>query len=61
MLTSLSLSYLGIYGGDERLFEDGLIEEATIPETSVFEELGTVPADAPESAPKATPEEAPAS
>jgi preprotein translocase subunit SecG len=29
MLTSLSLSYLNISGEDERLFEDGVVEEAT--------------------------------
>jgi preprotein translocase subunit SecG len=28
MLTSLSLSYLGLSGADERLFEDGVAEEA---------------------------------
>ena len=46
MVTSLSLSYLGITGG-ERLFEDGEIEEQAAPETSPFEEIGKVPAEAP--------------
>ena len=46
MLTSLSLSYLGITGEGERLFEDGVVEEeAAPPEAGLFEELGTVPAE----------------
>lgn len=44
MLTSLSLSYLGISGQGERLFEDGSIEDTA--EESLFEEFGTVPAAA---------------
>ena len=45
MITSLSLSYLGITGQDERLFEDG-VEAPAVQEESLFEEFGTVPADA---------------
>ncbi len=48
MVTSLSLSYLGITGADDRLFEDGALPEA-IPEESIFEELGTVPVEVPDS------------
>jgi preprotein translocase subunit SecG len=45
MLTSLSLSYLGITGAGERLFEDGVVEQEQAAEPSLFEELGTVPAE----------------
>jgi len=45
MLTSLSLSYLGILGQDERLFEAG-VEQPAVAEESLFEEIGTVPAEA---------------
>jgi preprotein translocase subunit SecG len=44
MLTSLSLSYFGITGAGERLFEDGAATEAPV-ENSLFEEVGTAPAD----------------
>ena len=45
MITSLSLSYLGITGGDERLFEDEtLLEEEGAPAAPLFEEVGTAPA-----------------
>jgi len=44
MLTSLSLSYLGITQSGERLFEDGAIEQAA-PEESLFEDFGEVPAE----------------
>jgi preprotein translocase subunit SecG len=64
MATSLTLSYLGITGEGDRLFEDGVIEQQASPETSVFEELGTVPADETpipaDTAPAETPEQAPA-
>ncbi|MEM7411898.1 MAG: preprotein translocase subunit SecG [Myxococcota bacterium] len=52
MITSLSLSYLGISGSDERLFEDGIEEEAAAAESeaSFFEEVET-PTEAPETAP----------
>ena len=58
MVTSLSLSYLGITGG-ERLFEDGVIEEeAKAPERSPFEEVA--PAEKPsEDAPAEPAGEAP--
>jgi preprotein translocase subunit SecG len=48
MITSLSLSYLGITGASDRLFEDGAAQEKSA-EAPLFEELGTVPAgsDAP--------------
>ena len=42
MLTSLSLSYLGISGSADRLFEEGLQPEAAA-EESLFEDLGAVP------------------
>ncbi len=41
MLTSLSLSYLGTQSSGDRLFEEGVIEEAA-PEEDGFEQLGTV-------------------
>jgi preprotein translocase subunit SecG len=59
MVTSLSLSYLGITSG-ERLFEDGAIEEEAAPEPSPFEELGKVPAEAPAEPPANAPEPKPA-
>lgn len=46
MLTSMTLSYLAVERSEERLFQDGVVEEAPAAE-SLFEELGTV---APESA-----------
>jgi preprotein translocase subunit SecG len=53
MLTSLSLSYLGITGSGERLFDDpsAIESEAAEPE-SLFEEIETVPAE-PSAAPEA--------
>ena len=62
MVTSLSLSYLGITGG-ERLFEDGAVEEEqAAPESAPFEEVGKPGADAapPADAMGETPEPAPA-
>jgi len=53
MVTSLSLSYLGLSGQDERLFEGGLEQPAGAEEESLFEEFGTVPADAAADATKA--------
>jgi len=47
MLTSLSLSYLGITGAGERLFEEGATEPV-VAEESLFEEVGTVPVPVPE-------------
>jgi preprotein translocase subunit SecG len=47
MVTSLSLSYLGINDAGDRLFEDGAAQE-TAPEESIFEDLGAVPLDAPD-------------
>ncbi len=47
MVTSLSLSYLGITGADDRLFEDGALPEAT-QEESLFEDLGAVPVEVPQ-------------
>ena len=47
MVTSLSLSYLGISGADDRLFEDGALPEAT-QEESLFEDLGAVPVEVPQ-------------
>ncbi len=47
MVTSLSLSYLGISGAGDRLFEDGAVPKAPA-EESLFEEVGTVPVEAPE-------------
>ena len=41
MVTSLSLSYLWTEGAGDRLFEDGLGEEAVV-EEPLFEDLGTV-------------------
>ena len=46
MLTSLSLSYLGITEPGERLFQDGITEE-TEAEQPLFEEFGTAPAETP--------------
>jgi preprotein translocase subunit SecG len=46
MLTSLSLSYLGITGASQRLFDDESVIEAEAPEPeSLFEEIETVPAE----------------
>jgi preprotein translocase subunit SecG len=47
MLTSLSLSYFGITGASERLFQEGAIPAAPV-EGSLFEEVGTAPAEAPD-------------
>ncbi len=44
MLTSLSLSYIANTRDGETLFEEGIEEESTPPE-SLFEEFGTVPAE----------------
>jgi preprotein translocase subunit SecG len=57
MVTSLSLSYLGLSGSEERLFGDGIIEETQAAEAPLFEEFGTVPA--PEPAAPAEGEETP--
>jgi len=46
MVTSLSLSYFGITDAGLRLFEDGAVEGAPV-EGSLFEEVGTAPAEAP--------------
>jgi preprotein translocase subunit SecG len=57
MITSLSLSYLGITGASDRLFEDGAAQEESA-EAPLFEELGTVPpagSDAPASPDAAAP------
>jgi len=52
MVTSLSLSYLGITGEGERLFEEGVVEEqAPAPEESLFEEIEPAPAEAPNETP----------
>jgi preprotein translocase subunit SecG len=46
MLTSLSLSYLGITDAGERLFDDESVIEAEVAEPeSIFEEIETVPAE----------------
>ena len=49
MITSLSLSYLGITGAGERLFEDGVVEQEAAPEEEapLFEDLGAVPLEEP--------------
>ena len=44
MLTSLALSYFGITGASERLFQDGAATEEHKTD-SLFEEVGTAPAD----------------
>ena len=45
MITSLSLSYLGITDAGQRLFDDGApVQEAPAGE-SLFEEIGTAPAE----------------
>jgi preprotein translocase subunit SecG len=47
MITSLSLSYLGITGASERLFQGGVPQQEQPTEKApLFEELGTVPAEA---------------
>ena len=55
MLTSLSLSYLGVTG-DERLFEDDAVLEQAAPPEPLFEDLGAVPSEATEEAPEPAPE-----
>ena len=45
MATSLALSYLNTTDGGNQLFSDGIEEEA-IAEESLFEEVGSVPAEA---------------
>lgn len=57
MLTSLSLSYLGITGSEERLFGDGVLEETRTEEAPLFQEIETVPA--PEPSAEAAGEETP--
>jgi preprotein translocase subunit SecG len=48
MLTSLSLSYFGITGASERLFDKGNpSEESAEPDASKFEEVGEAPAEEP--------------
>jgi len=59
MVTSLSLSYLGITSG-ERLFEDGAIEDEAAPETLPFEEIGEIPAAEPAAPAADAPEPEPA-
>ena len=49
MCTSLALSYIATSGSGERLFEDGVEEEAPL-EESLFEDLGTVPPETAEEA-----------
>jgi len=49
MCTSLTLSYLATSRSGERLFEDGVEEEAAL-EEDIFEDLGTVPPEAAEGA-----------
>ena len=49
MCTSLALSYLATSRSGERLFEDGVEEEAAL-EEGIFEDLGTVPPEAAEEA-----------
>jgi preprotein translocase subunit SecG len=61
MLTSLSLSYLGLSGSGERLFDDesAIEAEAAAPE-SLFEEIEMVPAEPSADEPAAeAPAEAP--
>jgi preprotein translocase subunit SecG len=53
MITSLSLSYFGITGASERLFEDGGVQQEAPEAGSLFEEVGTVPADPAVEAPAA--------
>ena len=65
MITSLSLSYFGITGAAERLFDQGAATEEKKPADSLFEEVGKAPADQPDAATKAqageaTPDSAPA-
>jgi preprotein translocase subunit SecG len=61
MITSLSLSYLGISGAGQRLFDEGDVPAPAAAEKSVFEEVGKVPAaeegtpPAPAAEPGATP------
>jgi preprotein translocase subunit SecG len=54
MLTSLSLSYFGITGAGERLFQDGAVGEEPA-ESSLFEQVGTAPAESPSESPAAAP------
>jgi len=44
MATSLALSYLNTTDGGDQLFSDGIEEEA-VAEESLFEEVGSVPAE----------------
>jgi preprotein translocase subunit SecG len=64
MVTSLSLSYLGITGEGERLFEEGILEEEATPEASLFEQIDPAAAEpvdeATAEAPAAEEEETPA-
>jgi preprotein translocase subunit SecG len=57
MLTSLSLSYFGITGAGERLFDQGATTEEKKAD-SLFEEVGTAPADQPDAAAQAPANEA---
>jgi preprotein translocase subunit SecG len=59
MLTSLSLSYFGITGAGERLFQEGAVTEEEKPD-SLFEEVGTAPADQPDAGAQAPAAETPA-
>src|SRR5262245_12782281 len=47
MATSLSLSYFGLSGGADRLFQDGAASEKKAAEGSLFEEVGKAPAQEP--------------
>ncbi len=62
MVTSLSLSYLNTVDQQDRLFDDGVIEEdleGAAESAPLFEELGTVPAEVPTAAdPVPAPEQA---
>ncbi len=55
MLTSITLSYRWSHSGDDRLFGEGTEEEA-VAEESLFEEIETVPAEAPSTGIPALPE-----
>jgi preprotein translocase subunit SecG len=58
MATSLGLSYFGLSGGSDRLFQDGAATEKKAAEGSLFEEVGEAPAQAP-AAEGAAPEQTP--
>lgn len=56
MITSLSLSYLGISGAGQRLFDEDDVPAPAAAEKSVFEEVGTVPAPEEGTTPLPAPE-----